>query len=247
MTEIIDTTHLSDGDDELFGLRFYRDGVASPDDLGEATESIESDELPAEPAELAVADAEATVVEPAAPEKKRSWWRRNQLKLALGAAALSVGLTFMANPAGEVLDKVKGEVPAVGIGMLAAEGAWIAGAGMMLAGAGKKVSKNPLKLKSSMAEITEMAKSGELGATAKDSKLFKAGFAINLAGALAEFAIPAAAVCTKLPVESWGVLSLSTLDLAATALIRYVIVDGIRTNAAKAEATQIEAPQDPTE
>lgn len=159
---------------------------------------------------------------------QQSWVRRHRGKLALGGAGVSLGLTLALNPVGETLDKVEQEAPAVAVGMVAMEAMWIGGAAMMLQSVGRR-EKNPFKIRSQMTDIATVA---------QNSKLFQAGFWINTTGAIGEFAIPAVVVCAKLPPESWGILSLSLVDLGATIALRKVIRDGIRENALPSPASE---------
>lgn len=151
-----------------------------------------------------------------------SWVKRNRFKLGLGAVGLSLAATFALNPIGNVVDKVKHEAPYVAGGMLGMEALWIGGAAMMLSGIGKKIPLNPIKIKNQLPEITKAA---------NDSNLFKTGLLVNTVGAIGEFVIPAVAVCTKLPVESWGVLTPSVIDLGLTVYLRNAIYKGIKEKA----------------
>ncbi len=78
-------------------------------------------------------------------KEKANWFKRNVLALSLGAFALSVtaGVVF------EPLDHTKAELghaaPWAAGGILATEAMWLAGAGLMGVGAGRRMNKNPLK------------------------------------------------------------------------------------------------------
>jgi len=152
--------------------------------------------------------------------QKKGWFRRNRAKLAIGATALSLG-TLAFNPLGDTAEKVKEVAPWVAPGMLVGEAMWIGGAAMMLAATGSEVGKNPLKIKDRIPEIAQKA---------NNSNMFKAGFVINTVGAVGEFVIPAIAVTRELPVESWGILGFSLLDLGVTIAVRKAIYDGVAEN-----------------
>jgi hypothetical protein len=149
--------------------------------------------------------------------KSREWVHKNRLKLALGGIAVSAGLTFASGGTHEVVETAVKNIPAVGAGMIAMEAMWIGGGAMMAASVGEHI-KNPLKIKSHLPEIA---------AKANDSKLFKAGFIVNTVGAVGEFVIPAAAVCMKLPPETWGVLGPSLVDLGITIGVRRATLNAI--------------------
>lgn len=146
------------------------------------------------------------------------WAKTHRLGLAFGAMALSAGATIATGAGEKAVDVAKDELPAVAGGMVAMETMWIGGAAMMASSVGAKV-KNPMKVKSQFGEVAEHANS---------SKLFQAGFWINTAGAVGEFVIPAVAVCTKLPPETWGVLTPSLVDLGVTISIRSAIRSGLQ-------------------
>lgn len=146
---------------------------------------------------------------------------RQRVKLAVGATALSVGATLALDPMGETIDRVADVAPWIGGGVAVSETMFVAGAGMMLGAVGKKVG-NPFKIKEQIPEIATRANS---------SKLFKAGFWINTAGAVGDFLAVAPAVVTKMPVHSWGIIPLTLVDLGVTYGVRRTIWNGVKQNA----------------
>lgn len=137
-------------------------------------------------------------------------------KVVAVAGIIAVG-SLAANPIGDTIETVKDVAPYVGTGLLIGEAGWIGGAAMMLATGGKKML-NPLKIKSAFKDIAE---------NAQDSKLFKAGFALNLGSAAAQFAIPTIAVTANMPPHTWGVLAVGAIDLWATIVLRRAIWKGV--------------------
>jgi len=161
--------------------------------------------------------------------KKRfeGWWQRSRVKIALGAVAVSTAATLMMSPLEETVEAIGDDVPmavAAGVGMVAMEAAWIGGAAMMVGAAGRRVARNPLRIRS---QLTDIAKD------ANESATFKAGFWINTGAAVSQFVIPTALVVSQLPPESWGILAPAVVDLGATVVLRHVIMDGIKTAAAE--------------
>lgn len=150
---------------------------------------------------------------------ERLWNGIKRNKVAVAAGMITVG-SMLANPIGDTIKSLAETASYVGPGMIAAEAAWIGGAAMMLGAIGKKII-NPLKIHQRFKEIPEAA---------AESTTFKAGLAINTAAAVAEFVIPTIAVTTKLPVESWGILAFTTVDLWATVALRKVIWNGMHRN-----------------
>lgn len=149
-----------------------------------------------------------------------SWVRRHRTKLAIGATAASIAVTFLNTPFSETVHTLADEAPYLAGSMVALEAMWIGGAAMMLASTGK-ASKNPFKIKARIKEVAQHA---------NDSMLFQSGFWINTSAAVGEFVVPTVAICTILRPESWGILSLPLLDLGATIGVRQTIRAGIRDN-----------------
>lgn len=150
---------------------------------------------------------------------ERLWNGIKRNKVAVAAGAITVA-SMIASPIGDTIKSLAETATYVGPGMVAAEAAWIGGAAMMLGAIGKKII-NPLKIHQRFKEIPDAA---------AESTTFKAGLAINTVAAVAEFVIPTVAVTTKLPVESWGILSFAAVDLLATVALRKVIWNGMHRN-----------------
>jgi hypothetical protein len=153
------------------------------------------------------------------------WMARHKGWLIGGGFVAGAALAFAPSSADETLEGLKDVAPWVVPGMAVAEAAWIGGAALVVSSAGgknlKSALRHPIQTKSEFADIARQA-----GATTR----FRAGFVINTAGAVAEFVIPAVAVTTHLPPESWGILTLSTADLAATIVSRTAIVAAVQEN-----------------
>lgn len=158
----------------------------------------------------------------------KSWLKKQRVKLACGAFALSAGLTLASDPLEETKKEVVEAAPWVGGGIVAAEAMWIGGAAMMVASVGDKIG-NPLKLKSRLPEVAKKANS---------SNLFLAGFWTNTIGAVGDFVVLSSGVMYKLPVRSWGVLGFTLMDLGLTFAIRKTIWDKVAT----AEINQTPSP-----
>ncbi|MDQ3123647.1 MAG: hypothetical protein M3Q14_03110 [bacterium] len=159
-------------------------------------------------------------------EKSRSWFSKHKYKLALGAAAASAAFTLVADPFEETREAVGDAAPWVAGGVAASEVLFIAGAGMMVASVGDKVG-NPLTMKKRMGDIAQKA---------NESNLFKAGFIVNTTGAVGDFVVLSGGVMRELPPTSWGVLSLTLLDLSLTVAVRKGIMEGIHQNIPVPEA-----------
>jgi hypothetical protein len=177
-------------------------------------------------------EAESVVVDDEITEQheagrlERLWNGIKRNKVAVAAGAITVA-SMVASPIGDTIKSLAETASYVGPGMIAAEAAWIGGAAMMLGAIGKKII-NPLKIHKRFKEIPDAA---------AESTLFKSGLAINTVAAVAEFVIPTVAVTTKLPVESWGILSFAAVDLIATVALRKVIWNGMhRTKSEPPEA-----------
>lgn len=147
---------------------------------------------------------------------------KQKTKICLGATAVSVATTLAFEPFDGTKDQVIEAAPYVVGGMAVSEAAWLTGAAMMLGAVGSKLPANPVKLKSKIPEISEKA---------NNSKLFKAGFAVNVAGALGDFFVLSGAVVQNLPVHSWGVLGFTLADLGVTLGVRKAMLGGIKNNA----------------
>ena len=158
------------------------------------------------------------------------WLKRQQLKLALGAVALSTAINY-SGEYGRLESKAIEAGPWVGAGLLASEITWWGGAALMAAGVGVKIS-NPLKLSRTWNEIKDKA---------NDSPKFKTGMIVSGIGAIGLDAIPAAAAITELPADAWAFLGPSTaLGVGSTLWIRKIMIDRIRENKAKRSGADAE-------
>lgn len=162
-------------------------------------------------------------------KKIGNFLRRQKTKICIGATALSVGATLALNPLEETTDQVIESLPYVATGIIGSEIAWMGGAAMMLSSVGSRIPLDPRKLKAKMPEIAEKA---------NDSKLFKAGFAVNVAGALGDFVILSGGVVKTLPPHSWGVLGFTLLDLGVTLGVRKAMLSGISKHAGLKETEE---------
>lgn len=150
----------------------------------------------------------------------RGFVSRNTGKLAVAATGVSIGTTVALDPFEETKNAVLEVAPWVIPGIGVSEALFVGGAAMMLGGVGDKIG-NPLTVKSRLPEISERA---------SGSRLFKTGFIVNTTGAVGDFAVLAPAVVAKLPLHSWGILSLALIDLGVTVSVRRAILSGIRKN-----------------
>lgn len=185
-----------------------------------SAELVEAPQMDLTESELPLEEVSLTPVIPNAeddkPWHKKTWEIVKQNKVVTIAGIIAVG-SIAANPIGDTIETVKDVAPYVGTGLLIGEAGWIGGAAMMLATGGKKMF-NPLKIKSAFKDI---------GDNARDSKLFKAGFALNLGSAAAQFAIPTVAVTANMPPHTWGILAVGAIDLWATIVLRQAIWKGV--------------------
>ena len=175
-----------------------------------------------------VADSQQVAAELDIIERTRGWAGRHKVALSIGAVVASAGMTFAMNPAEEVVDTAKENAGWIAGGVIGGEVAWNIGAAMMLTSVGKKVPKNPLKWKEAMPEIAQKA---------NESKLFKTGFVVNTTGAVSQFMIPAAVVATKMPPESWGIMTPLAADFVVTMTVRKSILNSIKNHAKSGEET----------
>lgn len=158
---------------------------------------------------------------------------RQKTKLCLGATAASVAATLIFEPFDGTKDQIVEAAPYVVGGMAVSEVMWLGGAAMMMGAVGSKIPANPLKLKDKIPEISEKA---------NRSKLFKAGFAVNVVGALGDFVVLSGAVVQNLPPHSWGILGFTLADLGVTLGVRKAMLGGIKKNVkAEEELGDVEA------
>lgn len=165
----------------------------------------------------------------------KGWLREHQLKLALGLAAVSTTVTLTSESFDTTKDQVIEAAPWVAGGLVAAEVGWIGGAAIMMASVGDKVG-NPLKIRSKMPEIAKKA---------KDSLMFKSGFALNYASAVGQAAIVGGAVIKELPPQAWGMAGIAALDLSATVALRQAIWGSIKEKSLETRTETI-TPEDQT-
>lgn len=205
------------GDDELLQQTAVGGVVDEEQPVGRHRADATTDETV-----LDTVEDEAVLVDDEVTEQheagrlERLWNGIKRNKVAVAAGVVTVA-SMVANPIGDTVKSLAETAAYVGPGMVVAEAAWIGGAAMMLAAIGKKII-NPLKIHQRFKEIPDAA---------AESTLFKSGLAINTVAAVAEFVIPTVAVTTKLPVESWGILSFAAVDLLATVALRRVIWKGM--------------------
>lgn len=150
-------------------------------------------------------------------ESRWQWLKRQQVKIALGATAVSTALTFT-NEFDELKHKVIEVGPYVGPALGALEIGWIGGAALMLAGVGSKIG-NPLKFRSRIPEISRKA---------NESTMFKSGLAINMTSSVGESLLLGGAIVTELPPEAWGSLSLLALNLGSDFVLTKNILRGMK-------------------
>lgn len=147
--------------------------------------------------------------------KKQKHW------IAAGALAVGSTVASVANTGWhELAGRVTEVAPWVAPGIAASEVAWAGGAAMALAAAGKKV-RNVLRVRREFAHIEEDVATAS-GPALSESPLFRAGLAVNTAGAVGTFGVITAGVL-KMPAESWGLLSIGAVDLAGTIAARAAI------------------------
>jgi hypothetical protein len=101
---------------------------------------------------------------------------------------------------------------------------------MMLTSVGDKIG-NPITIKK---------RTKEIAAKANNSNLFKTGFVVNTAGAVGDFAVISTGVMKELPPTSWGVLSLTLVDLGLTVAVRKGIINSIRNNSSEEVISSVE-------
>ena len=143
--------------------------------------------------------------------------RKYLSRIALGLIAAG-GVYALAEQPSSTLHEIEKAAPVVGAGAIGSEVLWDVGAIMMAVGVGSKIG-NPLTIRSRWNEI---------GSTAVNNPLPKAGLAVNTHGALSlsGFMVYGG---TKLSPALWpGVTGVVTLDVLATAAIRAPIVAAMR-------------------
>ncbi len=156
------------------------------------------------------------------------WLRRNLFKLSLAAFVGGTAVSAVVNPMDATVQEVVKAAPWVAATGGVSESMWISGAAMMAASAGKRIG-NPFKLRSRWGEISQ---------SLADSKLFKAGLAINTLGALGTAGVVEVGAVTSLPPETWpGATGLAAADVVSTVAIRGGIYTGLKQVGAAEKAT----------
>ncbi|GAC1388088.1 MAG: hypothetical protein NVS1B7_7640 [Candidatus Saccharimonadales bacterium] len=149
--------------------------------------------------------------------EEQSWLKRHMLKISVGAFV--VGNLF--SPINSTLAKVEHNAPWAISGALGSEAIWIAGAGLMAFGTGKKIG-NPLTLRSRWATLKQET---------VNNGFFKTGLLVNSIGALGTAGVVASGAVLALPPESWpGALGIAAADIAGTIAIRKGIYNSLSAN-----------------
>jgi hypothetical protein len=86
-----------------------------------------------------------------------------------------------------------------------------------------------------------------MGRQAKESNLFWGSFWTNRAAAVGQFLVPAVAVGTHLPPESWGILAPSAADLYLTYKFGKEVIRAVNSSSVEPEALPIDASPLPQE
>lgn len=174
------------------------------------------------------------------PTERPGWLRRNRFRIAMGAGAVSLAASLVADPVGREMKPFA----YVGAGMAGSDIVWAASAGVAYRAAfgGWKslvrISEDKLAARDHESKTSRVARAidaigamaiiskdelAEAAARAYDSKVFKVAYVVNTIAATAFFAIPAGVMTTELPVESWGMLTPSALEFATTITARLAI------------------------
>jgi hypothetical protein len=138
----------------------------------------------------------------------------NALKRGLlwGLVLFSVG-SLILMPLRSVKESIIDILPWVGIGVVMTETLFIIGLCLMATAIGLKVQKprDLLRLRSELKEILR---------SATTTKSFWVGFWMNAVGAVGSGVVFTAGIVAALPVSSWGLAIVSTLDIFVTVAIR---------------------------
>ena len=122
-----------------------------------------------------------------------SWLRRNRVSLGLaGFAVAGAASVVFSHQLGKTVHDLEAHAK-IGLAIPVTEAAAWAGAGMMVASAGKKVG-NPFTIKPRLKELRS-----ELS----DNRLYRAGWSLGAVGAIGTAAVVAGASVTELPPSSW--------------------------------------------
>lgn len=153
--------------------------------------------------------------------KSPNWLKKNVGKLSLAALLVGGGYAFISNPASELEHKIEKVAPWTLGGLAATEVAWIGGAAMMAAGAGKNIGggRGLINMRSRWQEFAN---------DTNNSNVYKAGLHINTGAALAASGVLIAGA-VNLPPSFWpGALALVSLDLGSTYAIRAPLYRSIK-------------------
>jgi hypothetical protein len=163
-------------------------------------------------------------------ETMGSWLKRRKLSLAIGASILSMGVGIAINPDKKVLREVETKAEWVIPTELALDMSIGVGVTMMLSSAGIAI-RNPLKAKKYLKELPERA---------NNSRLFRSGFALSTASAVAWGGVAIGAILTTLPPqESLGALTFPVVDLASTVASRAFLWNSIQAAADRPQQTDL--------
>jgi hypothetical protein len=190
------------------------------------SEVVDSQSIPAELIEPdmpqvfeVVAENEAATHEVTKNMMIKKWLPR----LAIGAAVIGGGVALATSPLEEVKNDVVTAAPWTAGGLAVTEGLWIGGAGLALAGAGRKVG-NPLTIHK---RADGMLKG--VGEATLTSPNFRAGIKINTLGAIGSAGVVMAGAVAALPPETWpGAIGLASLDMAGTVALRAPLYRGMK-------------------
>ena len=235
MSEIHPINELSESlveaDEAVTEVNSGGEGVISPF----ATEEQASEPLPLDT--IDVVEQESTRW-----RKTKEWLKSHKLAVAMGTVAVaSTVATVFTGDLKQIAEDVGETAPWMAAGVVASEGAFIAGGAGMLAAAGVR-GYNVIRIRNSVSELNDSITAGQApDQYLKDNKLFRAGFAVNAAGAVGTVGVLAAGVIETMPPQSWGVISAGALDVLATVSTRAAIWGSLRS------ANSEELPSEPTE
>ncbi len=140
--------------------------------------------------------------------------RKNALILLVIGSLLSIFLT----PLSRVKQEVTSNLPWVAAGTILTETMFIVGLGIMAWEAEEELGRNPLLWRKRIHKVINHLVT---------TKAFWVGFWVNAAGALGTAIIVGLSVILTFPVQSWGLLWVPALDLAATITIRASAIGAI--------------------
>lgn len=137
-------------------------------------------------------------------------WKKVVLAVILAWSVLGLFLS----PFGDTKEKVFDRGPWVLVGVVLAEVLFVVGLLMMAAAIGIEV-RNVRFLRKNIKRILRSAVS---------TPLFWAGFWLNAVGAIGDAVVLAIGVGATLPIESWGLIVLPSLDFFATITLRAAVI-----------------------